>query len=121
MGQVERARGRVDLPPGRGPGAGTPGPDDDPGAGEYLTGDLNLIHARAVVQYRVADPAKFVLAADDREAILGRLAEASLAQALSRRGVDGALRDGRARSPPTCGRRSNDRRATTVSAWPCSA
>ena len=76
--------------------AETPGPEDEPGAGEYLTGDLNLIHARAVVQYRVADPAKYVLAAEGREAILNRLAEASLAQALSRRGVDGALRDGRA-------------------------
>ncbi len=76
--------------------AETPGPDDDPGAGEYVTGDLNLIHARAVVQYRVADPARFVLAADDHEAVVSRLAEASLARALSRRGVDGALRDGRA-------------------------
>ena len=72
------------------------GPGDDPGAGEYLTGDLNLIHARAVVQYRVADPVKFALAADDREGALRRLAEASLARALARRGVDGALRDGRA-------------------------
>jgi membrane protease subunit HflK len=76
--------------------AETPGPGDDPGAGEYLTGDLNLIHARAVVQYRVADPLRFVIAAVEREATLLRLAESSLARALSRRGVDGALRDGRA-------------------------
>jgi membrane protease subunit HflK len=75
--------------------AETPGPDDDPGAGEYLTGDLNLIHARAVVQYRVADPVRFVLASDDRDLILHRLAESCLARALARRGVDGALRDGR--------------------------
>src|SRR5262249_53035631 len=33
-----------------------PGPDDDPGAGEYLTGDLNLLRAQGIVQYRVADP-----------------------------------------------------------------
>ena len=73
------------------------GPGDEPGAGEYLTGDLNLIHARAVVQYRVADPARFVLAADDREATLRRLAEACLgARSLAGRGIDGALRDGRA-------------------------
>ncbi len=76
--------------------AETPGPGDDPGAGEYLTGDLNLIHARAVVQYRVADPARFVLAADDREGTLRRLAESCLARSLARRGIDGALRDGRA-------------------------
>ena len=78
--------------------AETPGPDDEPGAGEYLTGDLNLIHARAVVQYRVADPSRFVLAADGREAILNRLAEASLAQALSRRGVDDACPPATARA-----------------------
>jgi membrane protease subunit HflK len=76
--------------------ADVPGPADDPGAGEYLTGDLNLIHARAVIQYRVADPAKFVLAAEGREATLTRLAEACLARALARRGVDDALRAGRA-------------------------
>lgn len=76
--------------------ADVPGPEDDPGAGEYLTGDLNLIHARAVVQYRVADPARFVLAAEGREATLNRLAESCLARALARRGIDGALRDGRA-------------------------
>jgi membrane protease subunit HflK len=76
--------------------AETPGPDDEPGAGEYLTGDLNLIRARAVIQYRVADPVKFVLAAADRAAALDRLAESCLARALARRDVDGALRDGRA-------------------------
>jgi membrane protease subunit HflK len=71
------------------------GPNDDPGAGEYLTGDLNLIHARAVVQYRVADPVRFVLAASDREMVLQRLAESSLAKAFSKRPIDAALRDGR--------------------------
>ena len=76
--------------------AETPGPEDDPGAGEYLTGDLNLIHARAVVQYRVSDPVRFVLAADDREATMGRMAEASLARSLSGIGIEPALRDGRA-------------------------
>ena len=76
--------------------AETPGPGDDPGAGEYLTGDLNLIHARAVVQYRVADPTRFVTAADDREGTLRRLAESCLARSLGRRGIEGALRDGRA-------------------------
>src|SRR5439155_535705 len=40
--------------------AAAPGPDDEPGAGEFLTGDLNLLRARGVVQYRVADPVAFV-------------------------------------------------------------
>jgi modulator of FtsH protease HflK len=76
--------------------AGTPGPDDDPGAGEFLTGDLNLLRARGIVQYRVADPVAFTLVAADVEPILARVAESSLSRALARRGVDAALRSGRA-------------------------
>jgi membrane protease subunit HflK len=76
--------------------AQAPGPEDEPGAGEFLTGDLNLIRARGVVQYRIADPVAFALRADDVEGLLGRLAESSLARALSRRGIDAALRSGRA-------------------------
>src|SRR5580704_7645635 len=34
----------------------TPGPLDAPGSGEFLTGDLNIVRARGVVQYRVSDP-----------------------------------------------------------------
>jgi membrane protease subunit HflK len=66
--------------------------EDDPGGGEYLTGDLNLIRARGVVQYRVADPVAFVLQTEEVEPLLGRLAESSLARALSARGIDAALR-----------------------------
>jgi membrane protease subunit HflK len=73
-----------------------PGPADDPGAGEFLTGDLNLVRARAVVQYRVADPAAFVLRARDREALIPRLAEASLSSAIARHKIDAALRESRA-------------------------
>ena len=72
--------------------ADAPGPDDEPGAGEFLTGDLNLIRARAVVQYRVADPVAFTLRARDLDALLPRLAESSLTRALSRRGIDASLR-----------------------------
>ncbi len=76
--------------------AGTAGPDDEPGAGEYLTGDLNLLRARGVVQYRVADPVAFALRAAEADPLLARLAEASLSRSLSRRGIDDALRSGRA-------------------------
>src|SRR5579883_2468542 len=62
--------------------AGTPGPFDDPGTGEYLTGDLNLLRARGIVQYRVSDPLAFVLQQDGVEPHLTRLAEASLTRAL---------------------------------------
>ena len=72
--------------------AEVPGPGDDPGAGEFLTGDLNLMRARAVVQYRVSDPVAFVLRARELDRLLPRLAEAGLTRALARRGIDGALR-----------------------------
>ena len=81
--------------------AGTPGPADEPGAGEYLTGDLNLLRARGVVQYRVADPVAFVLRAAEVEPLLLRLTESGLARALARRGIDGVLRASARRSPAT--------------------
>ncbi len=73
----------------------TPGPLDAPGLGEYLTGDLNIVRARGVVQYRVADPVAFLLRAEDRDQILTRATEASLARALASRGIDSPLRGGR--------------------------
>ena len=72
--------------------ADAPGPKDEPGAGEFLTGDQNLMRARAVVQYRVADPVAFTLRVRDLDQLLPRLAESSLTRALSRRGIDAALR-----------------------------
>ena len=75
--------------------AGTPGPGDDPGAGEFLTGDINLIIVRGVIQYRVADPPAFALRSADAKRLLTRSAEAALTRALSRVGIDAALREGR--------------------------
>jgi membrane protease subunit HflK len=69
---------------------------DEPGAGEFLTGDLNLLRAEATVQYRVADPVAYVLRAREVEPLLQRLAEAGLSRALARQGIDATLRDGRA-------------------------
>lgn len=76
--------------------AGLPGPQDDPGAGEFLTGDLNLLRARAVVQYRVSAPSSFAFRSGDVSALLTRLAESSLARSLAGRRIDDALRAGRA-------------------------
>jgi membrane protease subunit HflK len=75
--------------------AGTAGPEDLPGSGEFLTGDLNLLRARGVVQYRVANPVAFVLHAENVDRLLSRLAEACLSRALARCGIDGALRSER--------------------------
>lgn len=74
----------------------TPKAVDEPGAGEYLTGDLNLLRAQATLQYRVADPVAFVLHARAVEPILTRLAEASLSRAFAQQAIDTALREGRA-------------------------
>ena len=62
---------------------------------EYLTGDLNLLRVRAAVQYRVSDPVAFVSRAEDVESLLATWAESSLSRALSTRGVDAILREGR--------------------------
>lgn len=75
---------------------GVAGVGADPGAGEFLTGDLNLLRARGIVQYRVSDPVRFVLHATDVEPLLTRMAEASLSRALAARGIDASLRVERA-------------------------
>jgi membrane protease subunit HflK len=93
LGLERRTRVRTDmvrrLEIGR---AGSPTAEEEPGAGEFLTGDLNLLRARGVVQYRVADPAAFVLRTAEVEPLLTRLAGSSLARAFARRGIDAALR-----------------------------
>jgi membrane protease subunit HflK len=72
-----------------------PAGDGDPGADEFLTGDLNLVRVRAVIQYRVASPALMVARSGDAGTLLERLAEAGLSRALARRGIDGVLRGDR--------------------------
>lgn len=63
-----------------------------PGAGEVMTGDLNLLQIQATVQYRVAQPVDFVLSAQGVDPLLERLADAAVARTLAARGVDDALR-----------------------------
>jgi membrane protease subunit HflK len=70
----------------------SPEADADPSAGEFLTGDLNLVLVKANVQYRVETPADFVVQAEEAESMLRRLADASLSGALARRGIDAVLR-----------------------------
>jgi membrane protease subunit HflK len=74
---------------------GPAGPLDPPGAGEYLTGDLNIVRANGVVQYRVTDPVAYLLRSGDRDQLLARLTESGLARALAARGIDAPLRSGR--------------------------
>jgi len=75
-----------------------PGAGDEPGAGEFLTGDLNLLRAEATVQYRVDDPAAFAVRVEEVGPLLARLAEAGLGRALARQSIDDVLRDGRSQA-----------------------
>ena len=68
----------------------------DPQADEVLTGDLNLVTARATLQYRVAEPVAFLFAARSAESALAVATEAALARAVAARGVDDVLTTGRA-------------------------
>jgi membrane protease subunit HflK len=95
LGLDQRTRVRTDLVRRLDVGlAGVAGADQEPGLGEFLTGDRNILRARGVVEYRVADPIAYALrtAEADLAPLLGRLAEASLARSLARRAIDAALR-----------------------------
>ncbi len=77
--------------------AGVPSPDQEPSAGELLTGDLNLLRLEATVQYRVDEPVAHALWAGRGDRWLGRAAESRLARALATREVDAVLRSDRGR------------------------
>jgi membrane protease subunit HflK len=69
--------------------------DVEPGTGEMLTGDLNLVRIEATVQYRVARPEQFVLRAEGVEPLLTDAGEASVSRVLATRGIDAVLRTDR--------------------------
>jgi membrane protease subunit HflK len=68
----------------------------EPATDDSLTGDLNLVSADVLVQYRVRDPVAYLFRARDLEATLRAMSEWSLARALARRGIDELLTTGRA-------------------------
>ncbi|MFO0951757.1 MAG: protease modulator HflK [Isosphaeraceae bacterium] len=76
--------------------ADAPSSWDEPGAGEFLTGDLNLLRVGGTLQYRVDDPVSFARQVEGVEPILKRLSAASLSRALARQGIDATLHEGRA-------------------------
>jgi membrane protease subunit HflK len=63
----------------------------DASRSQFLTGDQNLIHVRAVVQYSVAAPAPYLFASEDVAAVIRSAVESELARCLSGRGVDAVL------------------------------
>src|SRR5262249_5050490 len=74
------------------PLASSPNPETD----DFLTGDLNLVSAQAILQYRVLDPVAFLFAARSVDATLAALAESALTRALAGRSIDDVLTTGRA-------------------------
>jgi modulator of FtsH protease HflK len=68
----------------------------DPASDDFLTGDLNLVTAQAIVQYRVVDPVAYLFAARSVDATLAASAESALTRALSERTIDDVLTIGRA-------------------------
>jgi modulator of FtsH protease HflK len=68
----------------------------DPISDDFLTGDLNLVTAEALVQYRVRDPAAYLFRTTSVEETLAAIAEWEMTRALANRGIDELLTTGRA-------------------------
>ncbi len=68
----------------------------DAAESDSLTGDLNLVAAEVLVQYRIREPVAYLFRAVDVESTLRAIAEAATARALSHRGIDELLTTGRA-------------------------
>ena len=68
----------------------------EPSADDFLTGDLNLVTARAIVQYRVLKPVDDLFAARSADEALSASAESALTRALAGRPIDDIITTGRA-------------------------
>ncbi len=68
----------------------------DPITDDFLTGDLNLVTAECLVQYRARDPVAYLFRTRDVEASLAALSRWAMLLALAERGVDELLTTGRA-------------------------
>jgi membrane protease subunit HflK len=89
------ARGMQSAPLARSP---------DPDGDDFLTGDLDLVTVEAIVQYRVADPPRFLFAARSVEASLAAAGESAVMRAMGERGIDAVLTSGRAEVAEQVGR-----------------
>lgn len=69
----------------------------DPLRSQFLTGDLNLIHMRTVVQYSVGVPADYLFQTEAAEVLIAAAVEAELARQVARLRVDDILTTGKAR------------------------
>ena len=64
-------------------------------AGAFLTGDTNLLVAECALQYRIADPVRFLVSAVDVSGVLKREGERALTEELGASPVDDVLSSGR--------------------------
>lgn len=62
----------------------------------WLTGDTNILAVRLAVQYQVADPARYLLLAQDPPEVLRRASETAITECLASAAVDEVLTTGRA-------------------------
>ncbi|MCS7023350.1 MAG: FtsH protease activity modulator HflK [Bryobacteraceae bacterium] len=62
-----------------------------PALSQFLTGDQNLLHLRAVVQYSVSIPADYLFTAENISQLIAATVEAELTRRLARRFVDAVL------------------------------
>ncbi len=87
--------------------------DEAPPPGQLLTGDQNLVHVRAVIDYAVDPDAvpEFVAAQDRVSGAVGRAAEAVLAEWVAGRSVDDVLLTGKALLPEVLTARLRERLA----------
>ena len=74
------------------PLAQSPNPETD----DFLTGDLNVVTAQAIVQYRILDPVAFLFAVRSVDLTLAAVAESALTRALAGHSIDDVLTTGRA-------------------------
>jgi membrane protease subunit HflK len=58
---------------------------------QFLTGDQNLIHVRAVVQYSVSSPVDYLFRSQDPAQLVGAVLEAEIARRIAHRPVDAVL------------------------------
>ncbi|MCS7192936.1 MAG: FtsH protease activity modulator HflK, partial [Armatimonadetes bacterium] len=62
---------------------------------QFLTGDQNIILVRAVVQYTVRDPVRFLFAASEPEGLTGKIVEAALTNEIAQMTVDEIMTTGK--------------------------
>jgi len=71
------------------------GDENRPAEAQMITGDGNMVEAHMTVQYRVADPSKFLFRLSGPEEVLRSAAEVALRSVIGRTTIDDAITRGR--------------------------